>query len=936
MFINSTQTIFYEYINLHKILYEMNDTSLLLSTFEINFSIFFTFCLGSISLLSILLLIDNIIPYYKDVYRISNLVDTKKYPNNYSLILSETLNYLLQIPNLITLTIGIIQFIYTFKIIKYDLNFYINLIFFSLSLSGIYFFYNTYYKSLFSIITIYLFGCLINIFSIVYIQANIINLLVSCTCFLFSIFREYNMDKSSKIFDEIYNSNIVYSITNKNKIRSDLLELNEIIKLNYSDITPCTVEVLNIEYINTDEYDNNITIDYDLGYYNNKESTGENISKSFKIGDIIPFHRELTRPNICITAKIKSLIDTKDIKRKRSKNESLPRFLDTSWLHLDFFSFIILIIISVSISASAYAHNQEPVEIIKHIIATIISGNMIIPSMKMILLYNIYNLILRISFKSIIINRYNALEKMDNVQQVIFDKTGTLTQEIMFVATTITNNNNIIQQYNINNWNILEIEFAITMANSESNINSSSVWGTSPEENYILDYWIQKGFKLIFNPLSNFNELQFQLYDGPIRRITIIERLPYTFENGKIAKIKLNDFYLTIRQHGNDFFDSTYHINDKRRIISIAVNIDDHWSVITNYIFENPLRENIIDTIQFLGKMNIKSSILTGDGREAAENIAKNIGFSLDDLLRLDKYNSQDINDNILTISINGDILEYYINNHKDYIIKLLCSKKYNKILYRIPNYLKQIVISLIPKTIYMGDASNDALALKEAYIGICLSHGANICKLNSDIIIDEPKYILDILKTNGYKDMLVIGGQRLLKDVCWFGGLCIGSLLICIHINKFKFLNNSILYEDVWDVFVMMFISSFQYSISVLAYISSDCHQPKLNNTNLIFYSIVNIIYGLILGLSISWFIKNLDFFYKINLVILHMINMLMLFRHSIHCLKSKNIRQYDGVFGNQYCGYNKSIIIFLLNILDSIPFRIILYFFFYIIFPI
>ena len=44
-------------------------------------------------------------------------------------------------------------------------------------------------------------------------------------------------------------------------------------------------------------------------------------------------------------------------------------------------------------------------------------------------------------------------------------------------------------------------------------------------------------------------------------------------------------------------------------------------------------------------------------------------------------------------------------------------------------------------------------------------------------------------MDNNGYKDMLLIGGQKILKDVCFLGGLICGCLLVGVHLNHFEFL---------------------------------------------------------------------------------------------------------------------------------------------------
>lgn len=953
MFFTNTRTFYDDINDVYHMIRLNENTNNMLEFIDVDYLAIFQLCLSIMSILSILLLIDNTIPYYDDIYNKTNKVDTKKYPNIYSLILSETINYLSQIPNLITLCIGIIQFKYTAYISVMSLNPILNIIIIGV-IGLLYIYYQNRYQKWLSIgLSIYLLGNSFNFYNIYLIRGKIVNLCVSTWCLIFSISREISMDSSSKKLDQFYNSSIIFSRKENKKVRADQLTKNEEIELYYNELTPSELEILEIIYDNPNEiiYDNpngNILImdkyqiDYDIGYYYDKETSGEDVSKLFRVGDIIPPHRKLTRPCIKIIGRVNKLIDTKEMKRKRSKNEALPHFLDTSWMITDIFAVCLLIILSISISISAIAYEGDPKRILKHIIATTISGNTLIPSMKMILLYNIYNFILRLCFSTITINRYQSLKDIEDVKQVIFDKTGTLTEELMYVDNKITHSNTIlsnIEKDKVIGWLYIEIEFAISIANSESSINKNQVWGTSPEENYILHYWTKLGFQLLFNPLSNQKILEFQYNGGEIRKIEILERHPYCFELGKLSKIKLNNgLVLTIRQHGNDFFDKKNHINDIRRTMSIAIlNKDNEWEVVTSYIFENPLRTNIKNVIDYLDNKNIKSGILTGDGREAAEYIGKNIGYSLDNIFRLDKTNMMilETNNMIKTVSISGDIINYYLHHNPELLMTLLNSKNYNKILYRVPNHVKQKIVKLIPKSLYIGDASNDALALKDAYIGVCLTHGADICKLNSDIIMDEPKYILDIMKQNGYKDMIIVGGQRLLLDICWFGGLVSGFLLTGIHINKFQFLQNSILYQDTWDTLTMMFISSFQYSFSVISYSSSDCSPNKITDMGVSIYSITNIICGLLLGLLISWFFKTINIFQRIDLVLLHSINIIMLIRHSVHCITSKKTRTYDGLFGNQRRGYNKSIIIFIMNILDSLPFRIVLYCIFFCFFP-
>jgi hypothetical protein len=210
------------------------------------------------------------------------------------------------------------------------------------------------------------------------------------------------------------------------------------------------------------------------------------------------------------------------------------------------------------------------------------------------------------------------------------------------------------------------------------------------------------------------------------------------------------------------------------------------------------------------------------------------------------------------------------------------------------------------------------------------LEHGAETCKLYSSVCIKHPYDLIDILNHNGYKDMLLIGGQKIFKDVCFISGLICGCLVVGIHLNNFEFMNHSLLYKDVWNPIPMLMISSIQYSSSVIGYASSDCYDSRKKNSSiyLIFLAIFNNITGLGIGVGISWIIKNYLVMFNFNVYILHMINFIMILKHSFHCVAKKKI------FGNQLISSGNKTIGFIMNIIDSVPFRLLLYFVFCIIF--
>lgn len=894
--------------------------------------------------ISILYLSDGIYTHWKNIFHKTNKYDTKKYNNIFFLFLYETLYYVSQMPNLITLFIGIIQTIYIKKFI---------------------------------------------------------NIAVSIACWTFSVSNEFIKFYSSQNSDEIINSNPVTIKENNIKLRADKLKLNEEVILNYDNITPAFVKVSEIKCNKLDNFTDEEINDHDIGFYYDKDSTGEDISKSFTIGEIIPPHRAITRPNIHILGKIVKYVET--ISHTKFRHQiTTPIFLNNIRFFVDCYAIAMLLLISLCISASANINNYDLNMIFKHFFAAMIAGNVLIPSMRMTLLYNIYNLIMSLSFASIKINSYDAFSKLENIKSVIFDKTGTITEEHLEVYRHYPNENNtVFKKLEFLKWSQEEIIFALTMANSESNIvfendnkeetkksSGIKIWGISPEENKILEHWYQnKKVKLIFNPIKSPGKIKFQFPNHPERTIIIKNRYPYNFDTGKVAIINLQNenkiCELIIRQHGTSRFleymkikkqssseflhslcsgmslDEPYNLslnwadyvtkNDKRRSMSIAVAIIDencqhhgeqncsnnNWEIISVYTFENPLREQMSNVINFFKDKHLPCSILTGDGQETSEDIARKAGFP-DNI-----YNAR-TEDNIRTylelsknhkisISIEAAMLSDVLNNTENLADELLNNKNIFKIIYKASKNIKEQVVINTENCLYIGDAKNDELAIQKAYVGACLNHGAEICRLYASINIKQPLDLIDILNNNGYKDMLLIGGQKILKDVCFLGGLICGCLVIGIHLNHFEFLNQSVLYKDVWNPLPMLMISSILYTTSVIGYASSNCYDSTKNKDSdviLAIYSMFNNLSGFLLGTFIAWIIKNYLVFLHFDTTILHAITGIILIKHSIQCIKTEKM------FGTQLISNSNKKIGFIMNIMDSVPFRMLLYFIFCFIF--
>ena len=134
-----------------------------------------------------------------------------------------------------------------------------------------------------------------------------------------------------------------------------------------------------------------------------------------------------------------------------------------------------------------------------------------------------------------------------------------------------------------------------------------------------------------------------------------------------------------------------------------------------------------------------------------------------------------------------------------------------------------------------------------------------------------------------------------------------------------------------------MLVISSLQYTISAIGYASSDCEAKRKSDTHLICGSIAFMGIGLLLGMTVSWAIRHYCDTREFEYVLLHSIDLLLLSRHSQHCLRSRKsggklaMRRASGTFGNQHLPREGGEVGLVLGAIDSFAGRALLYAVFY-----
>ena len=251
----------------------------------------------------------------------------------------------------------------------------------------------------------------------------------------------------------------------------------------------------------------------------------------------------------------------------------------------------------------------------------------------------------------ILVKKSEILENAQKVDTIVFDKTGTLTYGKLKIST--------IKNYsNIENNKLLQI------------VGSVEKKSTHPIGKAFTDYLEENKIETLdIKDFENINGLGLKAY---------VENEEILLGNSKIlAKYQIENKYVEdekkISEEGNSII---YVVKNKEIIALIGVN--------------DIVRENIKEIIGTLNKNKITTIMLTGDNKQTAEKIAKDIGIT--------------------------EVISNVLPKEKAKTIKELKEKG---------NYVMMC-----------GDGINDSPALASSNIGVSVKSGTDIAMDSSDVIL--------------------------------------------------------------------------------------------------------------------------------------------------------------------------------------------------------
>ena len=332
---------------------------------------------------------------------------------------------------------------------------------------------------------------------------------------------------------------------------------------------------------------------------------------------------------------------------------------------------------------------------------------------------------------NVLVRKLVGIETAGNINVLFTDKTGTLTKGKLSVIGLLSGDmldiDKRIAPDKLNNY--FDISMGINNGCYYDNISKSIVGGN------ITDIALFK--------YANTSNIKYQLlkqdeFDSNKKYMYTkikINNHTYNLVKGAYEKVvkMCNSYYDSngIIHQGIDYNKLSDKIRNisrsKIRIIALAINIDrettNNMTLLGFVMLSDEIREHVIDGIELVRNASIQTIMITGDNKDTAVGIAKDIGLIT--------------NDNDLVVTSDK------LNQMSDAKIKDIFPRI--KVIARAMPQDKSRLVTIAKSMDLVvgmtGDGVNDALALKKADVGFSMGSGQEVAKEASDIVILDDNF---------------------------------------------------------------------------------------------------------------------------------------------------------------------------------------------------
>ncbi|KXT29047.1 HAD ATPase, P-type, IC family protein [Candidatus Phytoplasma oryzae] len=353
----------------------------------------------------------------------------------------------------------------------------------------------------------------------------------------------------------------------------------------------------------------------------------------------------------------------------------------------------------------------------------------------------------KLAHKNAYIKDLFGIEMLARVNVLCLDKTGTITDGSMLVKKVIS----------FKDSNLFSKELISELISAFPNNN--------PTQNALYK-------KFVFKKEKKYKIKKVQYFSSS-KKYSAVEIENFgTFLLGSpefILKNKIKE----IEQHIEENASLGYRVlllaqTDKKisQISNSKNNID--YKIISLIIIEDQIKSDIIKSIDYFQKNNVKIKIISGDNPLTIGYIANRIGIIKNNKKVVDLFNVK--NEEIDNISLKYDVFGRSSPEQKKRIINNLKKKNY--------------------KVAMIGDGVNDILAFKEADISIAMSSGSEAAQNVANLVLIDSQF-------SSLPDV-VLEGRRVINNLNKISVLFFTKTILSFFIGIITILNNLLTFRYV------------------------------------------------------------------------------------------------------------------------------------------
>ena len=331
----------------------------------------------------------------------------------------------------------------------------------------------------------------------------------------------------------------------------------------------------------------------------------------------------------------------------------------------------------------------------------------------------------RLLKKNVLVRKLVGIETAGSLNILFTDKTGTLTEghlkAVRYTNAELIEYKNVDELKKLNNYDIIYQSFVY---NNDAFFDNSKCEGGNTTERAILEFMKSddKSKYKILNKVNFNSKVKYSTITTNYNNKTtfikgayevILDKCNFYLKNDGTKRVLLE------KDKINSYINSK--TKNGERVLAIAISDNEKVEALTlvGFIFlKDTIRKEAYKGIELIQKSGIQVVMVTGDAKETASSIAKDlkiINSDSDIVLTSEEFNNMS-DENVKKILNKLRVLSRSLPQDKNRLVRLAQEN--------------DLVVGMT------GDGVNDASALKKADVGFSMGSGTEIAKETSDIVI--------------------------------------------------------------------------------------------------------------------------------------------------------------------------------------------------------